>query len=163
MDSFVAIDFETANSNRTSICSVGLVVVENKKIIKEFYSLIKPTPDFYNYHNTQVHGLTSFDTLQAKPFPMIWVEIQQIIEDLPLVAHNSVFDKGCLVATLQAYNLPMAENEFFCTYRESKKQFPELINHKLPTVSKYLGFDLDNHHHALADAKACAHIAIEVF
>ncbi|MHC5362591.1 3'-5' exonuclease [Myroides sp. LJL110] len=163
MDSFVAIDFETANSNRTSICSVGLVLVENKKITQEYYSLIKPIPDFYNYYNTQVHGLTNLDTLQAHSFPVIWEQIKPIIQDLPLVAHNSAFDKGCLQATLQAYDLPKIDNDFYCTYRESKKLVPELINHKLPTVSKFFGFDLANHHHALADAKACAWIAIQVF
>ncbi|MFC2268233.1 MAG: DNA polymerase III subunit epsilon, partial [Capnocytophaga gingivalis] len=31
------------------------------------------------------------------------------------------------------------------------------------TVSAYFGFDLKQHHHALADAEACAHIALELF
>lgn len=30
---FVAIDFETANSNRSSICSVGIAIVEKGKIV----------------------------------------------------------------------------------------------------------------------------------
>ncbi|MBE1556211.1 DNA polymerase III epsilon subunit-like protein [Filibacter limicola] len=39
---FVAIDFETANSLRSSVCSVGIVQVKNWKIIKEIQSLINP-------------------------------------------------------------------------------------------------------------------------
>ncbi|MDR0994816.1 MAG: DNA polymerase III subunit epsilon, partial [Tannerella sp.] len=32
MDDFVAIDFETANAYRSSICSVGLVIVRERRI-----------------------------------------------------------------------------------------------------------------------------------
>lgn len=33
MKNFVAIDFETANGQRTSICSVGIVIVQNGEIV----------------------------------------------------------------------------------------------------------------------------------
>ncbi|MVX36515.1 3'-5' exonuclease [Myroides sp. LoEW2-1] len=163
MESFVAIDFETANQYRSSVCSVGLVVVENHVITDSYYSLIKPIPDFYSYWNTQVHGLTSEDTASALFFPDIWQEMNAIIGDLPLVAHNSVFDEGCFKAVLAAYDLPIPNNPFYCTYRKAKKMFPELPNHKLNTVSSYVGYNLKNHHNALADAEACAFIALEVF
>lgn len=163
MDSFVAIDFETANQHRTSVCSVGLVFVENYKIVDRFYALIKPTPNYYSYWNIQVHGLTSIDTDKAAAFPVLWEEISKRIEGLPMVAHNSAFDEGCLKATLQVYDLPVHTNPFYCTYREAKRELPDLSNHKLTTVSKYFGFDLKSHHNALADAEACAHIAIALF
>ena len=37
MRDFAAIDFETANNERTSVCSVGVVIVRNGEIL-EFYS-----------------------------------------------------------------------------------------------------------------------------
>ena len=46
MKDFVAIDFETANFERTSVCSVGLVVVRNGKFVDSFYSLIQPEPNY---------------------------------------------------------------------------------------------------------------------
>ncbi|MHC5309844.1 3'-5' exonuclease [Myroides sp. LJL116] len=162
MDSFVAIDFETANQHRTSVCSVGIVVVINKVITKEFYALIKPTPNFYSYWNTKVHGLTQEDTINALNFPEVWQQITPFIQGLPFVAHNSAFDKSCLNASLQAYGLSPVENPFFCTYRSAKKALPNLINHKLNTVSSYFGFSSLNHHHALSDAQACAHIALQL-
>ncbi len=163
MNNFVALDFETANQHRSSVCSVGLVFVENKKVVDKYYELIKPTPNFYSYWNTQVHGLTAFDTQNAADFPEIWDYIRQRIAGLPIVAHHSVFDEGCLKATLQTYGLPIHQNTFYCTYRKAKKELPNLPNHKLNTVSFYLGFQLGNHHHALADAEACAHIALQLF
>ena len=163
MNHFVAIDFETANQHRSSVCSIGLVFVENKKIVDKYYRLIKPVPNFYSYWNTEVHGLEQHHTENAADFRTLWNEITPQIKDLPLVAHNSAFDESCLKAVLSAYELPVHQNPFFCTYRQAKKMFPQLPNHKLPTVSEYLGFRLENHHDALADAEACAHIALHVF
>ena len=45
MQDFAAIDFETANNQRCSVCSVGLVIVRGGKIVDKFYSLIKPEPN----------------------------------------------------------------------------------------------------------------------
>lgn len=163
MKSFVALDFETANQHRSSVCSIGLVFVENAEIKSRFYELIKPTPNFYSYWNTRIHGLDYADTIHATEFPGIWEQLKSQIKELPLVAHNSAFDESCLKAVLSAYGLPIHKNRFYCTYRKSKTLFPQLPNHKLNTVSEYLGFSLQNHHNALADAEACAYIAMKVF
>lgn len=65
MEDFAAIDFETANEKRTSVCSVGVVIVRAGEIVDSFYSLIQPEPNYYNYWCTKVHGLTRADTDQA--------------------------------------------------------------------------------------------------
>ena len=48
MENFVAIDFETANGKRSSVCSVGIVVVRDGEITDKYYSLIRPIPDYYS-------------------------------------------------------------------------------------------------------------------
>ena len=63
MKSFATIDFETANQHRSSVCSVGVVVVRNGKVTDKLYRLIKPTPNFHTYWCTEVHGLTKADTV----------------------------------------------------------------------------------------------------
>ena len=163
MNTFVALDFETANQCRSSVCSIGLVFVENSKITQTYYHLIKPTPNYYASICTQVHGLSRKDTEEAPLFPEIWAEILPQIKNLPLVAHNSSFDESCLRAVLAHYELPQHTNSFFCTLQAARKHLPQLVNHKLDTVSAHFGFDLKQHHHALADAEACAHIALELF
>ncbi|WP_373812639.1 exonuclease domain-containing protein, partial [Porphyromonas loveana] len=92
MRDFAAIDFETANSERTSVCSVGIIVVRGGEIVHRYYSLIRPEPDYYNHHNTRVHGLTAADTESARIFPDVWAEVEPLIAGLPLVAHNKPFD-----------------------------------------------------------------------
>lgn len=68
MKDFAAIDFETANSERTSVCSVGVVVVRNGEIVDSFYSLIQPEPNYYTYFCSRVHGLCREDTDSAPVF-----------------------------------------------------------------------------------------------
>ncbi|HGA1135296.1 hypothetical protein Q7V72_02125 [Streptococcus suis] len=46
MNSFVALDVETANSFRGSLCAIGLVKFENGKITDFFYSHINPEEEF---------------------------------------------------------------------------------------------------------------------
>ena len=46
MKDFAAIDFETANGRRTSVCSVGVVVVRGGEVVDALYSLIRPRPNF---------------------------------------------------------------------------------------------------------------------
>ena len=163
MQDFAAIDFETANRERTSICSVGVVVVSGGEIIDEFYSLVRPYPNYYSYFNTQVHGLTYADTVGARDFPTVWAEIAPRIEGLPLVAHNSMFDEGCLRAAFERYGMPYPGYRFHCTCRASRRVFGKTLpNHQLHTVAARVGYDLRNHHHALADAEACAWIAREI-
>ena len=105
MKDFAAIDFETANYERTSVCSVGLVVMRDGKIADRFYSLIHPEPDYYTYWNTRVHGLTQADTNHAPIFPEVWRKVEPLIVDLPLVAHNKAFDESGLKAVLRCYQM----------------------------------------------------------
>ena len=163
MTDFVAIDFETANGERTSVCSVGIVIVEDGKIKDKFYRLIRPYPNYYSYWNTQIHGLKYEDTAEADLFPAVWAELVPVIGDLPLVAHNSPFDEGCLKATFQKYEMEYPDYTFYCTCKASRRTFgKELPNHQLQTVAARCGYDLVQHHHALADAEACAWIAVRI-
>lgn len=159
---FAALDFETANWNRTSVCSVGIVIVSNGQIEDKLYSLVRPEPDFYSYRNTLVHGLTKRDTADAPAFPEVWAKIAPRLKGLPLVAHNSTFDEGCLKALHEHYGIPYPYYRFYCTYRLSRRLFKGLENYQLHTVSAHCGYELTDHHYALADAEACAAIMLRI-
>ena len=47
LSSFAALDFETANSYPSSVCSVGVVIVRSGEFVERFYSLIQPEPNYY--------------------------------------------------------------------------------------------------------------------
>jgi DNA polymerase-3 subunit epsilon len=161
---FAAIDFETANHHSSSICSAGVVIVRQGKVTDRIYRLIRPEPEWYSYWTTRVHGLTAADTGNEPAFPQVWKEIAPKIAGLPLVAHNSSFDEGCLRAVHRVYQMGYPDYAFHCTCRASRRAFGKMLpNHQLHTVAAFCGFNLKNHHHALADAEACAAIAMRVF
>ena len=157
MKDFATIDFETANGMRSSVCSVGIVIVKDGKIVERFYSLIRPRPNYYMTWATEIHGLTRVDTDVADRFPEVWARISDRLEGLPLVAHNARFDEGCLKAVFASYGIPYPDYKFYCTLKASRRCL-SLPNHKLHTVSGACGYNLENHHHALADAEACSFI-----
>ena len=51
--------------------------------------------------------------------------------------------------------------DFYCTCAASRKVWPK-GQHTLNVIAARCGYDLTNHHHALANAEACAAIAIEI-
>lgn len=163
MMDFAAIDFETANECPSSVCSVGVVVVRGGEIVDEFYSLIHPEPEYFQWFCRRVHGLGPADTEDAPVFPKVWEKVAALIGELPLVAHNSPFDEGCLKAVFRVYQMDYPDYEFHDTCAASRRSFGRLLpNHRLPTVATACGFPLENHHNALADAEACAHIAMKL-
>lgn len=161
--SFAAIDFETANNNPTSVCSVGVAVVNEGVITARFYSLIQPEPNYYCFWNTKVHGLTKDDTECAPVFPEVWKKIEPLIEGLPLVAHNKQFDEMCLKKVFRVYRMDYPDYRFYCTYRWSQKLLKDMENYQLQTVAACCGYDMSHHHHAMDDAIACAYIAMKLF
>lgn len=165
MDSFVAIDVETANGKRTSICSVGAVKVIDGVIVDTFYRLCRPYPNYYySYFTNSIHGIGREDTDHEPTFAGIWPSLRDFIGNLPLVAHNSPFDCGCLRETAKAYGIAFPDNPFHCTLRKAKSMFPRQLcsSFSLPHLAEFLGIPFNNHHNALADAEACAKIAMVI-
>jgi len=145
---FTAIDFETAQGARWSICQVGIVRVENGEIIKSISKLIKPPGNEYQKSNTQIHGINCEITENSPTFHEVWSEIKEYIEEQLVVAHNSDFDIDCLKNTLQYYDLPFPNMNIDCTYRRTNLKLDDLCNS--------LDIPLDKHHDACCDAMACA-------
>ncbi len=161
MQDFAAIDFETSNGRRSSVCSVGIVIVKGGKIVDKFYSLIQPTPNYYTYRTTQVHGLTRRDTDGQPTFPEVWAQVEERIKGLPLVAHNRPFDESCLKAVFEEYGMKYPNYIFHCTLAASRRHL-KLRSHQLHISAAACGYNMENHHHALCDAEACAAIALKI-
>lgn len=163
LESFAAIDFETANEKPCSVCSVGIVVYRNRVLTDKYYSLIRPEPEYYSRICQRVHGIRLEDTENERLFPEVWAEIEPIIEGLPLVAHNAPFDSNCLKSVFRVYQMDYPDYVFLDTLSASRRFFGwSLPNHRLNTVAAACGYCLENHHHALADAEACAAIALKI-
>ncbi|GEL07071.1 exonuclease domain-containing protein [Salisediminibacterium halotolerans] len=153
-----AIDFETANENRNSICAVGIAAVNlftGEK--KDYYSLIKPKGNYFANYNSMIHGITENDVENAPSFDEVWLDILPEISDHLIIAHNASFDISCLRKTLDLYNLTYPSLQYNCTRNIAKKHWPGLSSYKLSVVADYLDFQFE-HHHALEDARASVYI-----
>ncbi len=148
IDTFTAIDFETAQGYRWSICQTGIVRVENGKIIDQKSWLNKPPNNYYWNNFTNIHGISSDTTVECPDFSELWSEIEPYIKNQNIVAHNGfAFDFQCLSKTLEYYHLPIPVFTGHCTYKIYGKNLASLCaEHKI---------ELD-HHNALSDALACA-------
>ncbi len=165
MNNFVAIDVETANSERTSICAIGAVKVMNGYIVDRFYELIKPEPEYYFRHFSEnIHGICKHDTENARTFDAVWRDVDKMIDGLPLVAHNKAFDESCIRAAHRAYGMDYPDYDFYCTLVCAHRLIPrsQLTSYSLPYLCEFFGIPFYNHHNALADAEACAKIAMTI-
>lgn len=161
---FTAIDFETANSNSGSICAVGLAVVEDETIVEKKYWLVRPHRDmnYFDPINIMIHGITPAMVRDATSFDNLYTtEIRPRIDNTVIAAHNAAFDMSALRHVLDAYRIEYPSSRYICTVKAAQKTWTALDNHKLDTVAGFLRFEFE-HHHALEDAMACAHILIEV-
>ena len=71
VDSFTALDFETANGKRWSICQVGLVKVVGGTITDEVNFLVQPPDNYYWSNFIDIHGITPRHTANAPTFEII--------------------------------------------------------------------------------------------
>ncbi|MEN8908334.1 MAG: RQC domain-containing protein [Clostridiales bacterium] len=161
----VCIDFETANSYTGSICSLGLTVIEDKKVVLSDSCLVKPHRE-YNYFNSlnvNIHGIKKVDVEDVDEFDKVYYDkLYHYTENSVFVAHNASFDMSALRNVLDLYNIEYPKFSYICTMFLSRKLWPNLKNHKLNTVSTYLNHNF-KHHDALDDAIACANIIVEAF
>jgi DNA polymerase-3 subunit epsilon len=156
---FIAIDFETAKYSQESACSVGLVKFLNGKAVDTFYSLIRPPVLYIRPDFTDIHGLTVDDVRDAPRFAEVWeTGLRPFIGDMPLAAHNAVFDMGVLKAALEWYGLPALPFKYFCTLELARAAWPELESHALTSLGEHFSISYEAHN-ALADAETCGVIA----
>lgn len=152
---FTAIDFETATKERTSVCSLGLCVVENNKVTERKEILVKPDPFEFNEYNIKIHGITPEMVIFKPTFDKYWDEIKPYIENRMIIAHNASFDVNVLLSTLTHFGIAIPTFSYMCTVILSQKAYPELPSHKLNNLAAALGISFE-HHRAYDDAYACA-------
>lgn len=160
---FTAIDFETANRSRASVCAVGAVRVRDGVIVDEYHSLVSPPPGFDEFEkgNTRVHGLTKADVSEAPSWDEVYPILFRFIGGDLLVGHNARFDVSVLLNATGVYDLPWPELNTLCTLQLSRAAL-HVPSYSLPWVANHLGLGDFNHHDPLADARMTAHVLLAI-
>lgn len=158
---FIAIDFETANNNNNSACSLGLVVVRDLQVIESKYFLIRPPVMSFNTKNIEINGIMAKDVKDSPKFPEVWNEIKNYFYDNIIIAHNAQFDMSVIKCLQLEYNLDIPDFRYMDSITISTKACGGDTKRTLDARAEALGVKLKNHHNALDDATACANIVIE--
>ena len=155
---FVAIDFETANSSRSSACAVGVAVVRGGRVVEHGSSLINPEVDFDHY-NVAITGIGPEDVVNAPRFNDLWPQIADLLAGHVVVAHVATFDLGVLRQSVARYDLPGIEAKCLCSWRLARRVWKDYPSFGLGYLSGKLGLNLE-HHEAGSDASACAGVVL---
>lgn len=158
MSRFIAVDVETANSSRASICQVALAAFENSSLVWEWSTLVDPECDF-DAGNVRIHGITA-EHVRGKPS---WgLVVDHLLDSLNghLLASHTLFDAVAFDTASKRYGLEAPKCSWIDTCQVARHAWPELENHRLKTLCERFGIAL-NHHEAASDARACGLILCE--
>jgi len=160
---FVALDIETANSNRGSVCAMGAVVVRRGEVAESYTWLTRPPAslDWFDSFNVMLHGIREEDVRSQPTFADRLSGFIDKVGDLPVIAHNAAFDVGALRNGCDAVGLTWPSLTYACSLVMSRREL-DLPSYRLPVVAASLGITLEHHHDAESDALAAAQIVLSL-
>ena len=158
---FVAIDLETATSERSSICQIGITEVIDGKICKTKSWLVQPEGNRYDSMNIWIHGITPSDTKNSPTFPDVWKEVQPYLQNKIVVAHNTSFDMYALKNAFDKYGMEYPTFDYYCTLRIARYTIKGCYSYSLDVVLNHLGINMGQHHKADSDSRACAMLLLK--
>lgn len=158
---FAVIDLETTGMSPNQgdrITEVGIVLLENDRIVDRFESLVNPGCPIPPQAEA-VTGITDNMVANAPSSEIVLVQAMRFVRDTPLVAHNASFDRGFLNNELREISRGNEAN-FLCTMLLSRRLLPGLESYGLQRLVSYLGIPKGQAHRALSDAEMTAHLLI---
>lgn len=160
MLTFNAIDVETANADRASICQIGIVHVEEGEIVDRWETLIDPE-DWFDPWNVSIHGISEIDVSNSPTLPEVRNELRRRLRGSILVSHTS-FDRVAFERAMDRYGLEQLQVIWLDSARIARRAWREKFGRKgygLKNVARELGISF-RHHDALEDARASAEIVL---
>ena len=161
MVNFVALDLETANNARNSICQIGITEVVDGVLQPSKSWIVQPEDNDYNSFNIEIHGITPEDTANSPKFPEVWKEVYPYLKDKVVVAHNTSFDMYALRDAFNFYQMEYPTFDYFCTLRIAKYIVKGCYSYSLDKVLEHLGIEFKGHHKADNDSVGCAKLLLK--
>jgi len=155
--SFVTIDLETANPDMTSICQIGLVHYTAGELVDTWKTYVDPQ-DYFDDFNVNLHGIDESTVAGAPTFPGIADELFDHLDHQVVVSHTH-FDRVALERAVSRFQTRSPACTWLDSARIARRTWPEVAwdGYGLKAVCNLLGYSFQ-HHDALEDAKAAAHI-----
>ena len=158
---FVVFDIETTGFSPTNnrIIEIGAVKVSGGEISDRYSTFVNPQVPI----PFEIEKLTSIKDDMVVGAPAIEAVLPEFLEfcrGSVLVAHNAGFDMSFIIENARRQGLP-TEYTYVDTVGISRMLLTHQAKHTLDAVAKTLGVSLENHHRAVDDAEATAHIFVK--
>lgn len=148
---FVDIETTGTRSSFDRIIEIGILRVENNRLVKKYQTLINPQahipPEI-----EMLTGITPKDLERAPTFRQVADEILEILSDTFFVAHNVRFDYGFLKHEFRRRGISFS-SKHFCTVKLSRCLFPSAKHHNLDSLIERFQIVCKRRHRAFDDAK----------
>ncbi len=159
---YVVVDVETTGGRPPNdrITEIGAVKIQGGRIVGEWQSLVNPGRHIPAF----ITGLTGIDdamVCDAPAFTDIAADLAEFLKGSVFVAHNVNFDYGFIASEFRRAGLPFRLPKL-CTCASMRKYYPGHGSYGLAPLSREYGIRLDNHHRAMADARAAAELLLLV-
>ena len=160
---FVALDLETTGLDfeKDEIIEVALVRFENGEPKDNLDFLVKPSSAELRPFIETLTGISKTDLDAAPDFATVAGQICSFIGDLPVVAHNALFDSKFLKQTFSKVGISYDSHVFWDSLTLSRIAFQNVPNHRLDTLVQELEIERSRAHRALPDADACGRLFVK--
>ena len=158
---FVVFDIETTGFSPVNnrIIEIGAVKVSGGQIVDRYSTFINPDVPI----PFEIEKLTGINDEMVMGSPMIDVILPQFLEfcqGCVMVAHNASFDMSFIIENARRLGLN-TEYTYVDTVAIARVLLPNQARHTLDAVAKTMNVSLENHHRAVDDAEATAHIFVK--
>lgn len=156
---FFALDVETANNDRGSICQIGVACVRLDNSIETWMTYVDPQVDSWVF--TYLHGISGRTVKGAPTF----AEVLPVLRDAlagHIVYQHSSFDRSAVAAACGNSGLSIPQWDWRDSVHVARNAWPELRGnggHGLASLKQHLGLKFD-HHDAGEDARAAAEVVL---
>ena len=156
---FNAIDVETANSDPSSICQIGIVCVRDGIIKEQLSLLVNPETEF-SVFNIRLHGIGPDTVKDSETLPQIDASLRSMLEEKALVSHTS-YDRTALDGAMGRYGLDPLRTKWIDSARVARRAWPHRYRQRwnLAMIAGDLGIEF-RHHDAVEDARAAGEIVL---
>ena len=156
---FVALDVETANHDRGSICQIGVACVLPDNAIRTWMTYVDPRTTHWVFSG--LHGITNATVTGAPTFAEALPVLRQALDGHTVYQHSG-FDRSAIRAACATVGCEEPVWDWQNSVSVARRAWPELKGnggHGLASLKAHLGLSFE-HHDAGEDARAAAEVVL---
>ncbi|MFZ3155819.1 PolC-type DNA polymerase III [Pseudomonas sp.] len=165
---FVILDLETSglNMRRDQVLSIGAVVIDNGAIdLSQQFECTLQRLDHQASASTLIHGIAPSEIANGEEPAEALLSFMEFVGDSPLLAFHAEFDQRMLARALKQSLGYRLQHAFFDVAEIAPLLCPKakLPHAGLDAWTQHFGLQVQQRHHASADALVTAELALILF